>query len=82
MSSHTISGKSKVAAGIFAILLGNIGVHKFYVGEMTQGIIYLVFCWTFVPGLLGVVEGIIYLTMSDADFERKMKYNVLELFQK
>ena len=65
------SGKSKIAAGIFALLLGGLGVHKFYVGRIGWGIVYLIFCWTFIPSLAGFIEGIIYLTSSDEDFERK-----------
>ncbi len=63
--------KSKVAAGILGILLGDFGVHKFYLGETGIGVLYLVFCWTLIPGIIGLVEGIIYLTMSDADFDAR-----------
>ena len=65
------SGKSKIAAGIFALLLGGLGVHKFYLGKIGWGIVYLIFCWTFIPSLAGFIEGILYLTASDEDFERK-----------
>ena len=65
------SGKSKVAAGLFAILLGGIGIHKFYLGRIGWGIVYLLFCWTFIPAIVGLIEGILYLTASDEDFERK-----------
>jgi TM2 domain-containing membrane protein YozV len=67
----TASGKNRIAAAPFAILLGGLGIHKFYLGRVGQGILYLVFCWTFIPALIGLVEGIIYLTMSDYDFEQK-----------
>lgn len=53
--------KSKVAAGILAILLGGIGVHKFYLGKVGMGILYLCFCWTGIPAVLGLIEGIMYL---------------------
>ena len=63
--------KSKVAAGLLAILLGDFGVHKFYLGQVGLGIIYLLFFWTLVPGVIGIIEGIIYLTMSDQVFEQR-----------
>ena len=63
--------RSKMAAGILAILLGDLGVHKFYMGKIGMGILYLVFCWTGVPAIIGLVEGIIYLTSSRYDFEMK-----------
>lgn len=64
-------GKSKVVAGILAILLGGLGIHKFYLGKVGWGLIYLLFSWTSIPMFLGFIEGIIYLTMSDKDFEAK-----------
>ena len=65
------SGKSKMAAGLFGILLGGLGVHKFYLGKVGQGVLYLLFCWTFIPAIIGLIEGIIYLTMSDDAFAQK-----------
>jgi TM2 domain-containing membrane protein YozV len=60
----------KTTAGILAILLGGLGVHKFYLGYTTPGIIQLVLgivtCGA--AGIVGFVEGIIYLTKSDEDF--------------
>ena len=68
--------KSKVAAGIFAILLGTFGVHKFYMGQTAMGFLYLLFCWTGIPGLAGFIEGIIYLVTTDAAFEQKYHVRV------
>ena len=67
----TPTGKNKIAAAIFALLLGGLGIHKFYLGRIGQGIVYLIFCWTLIPALVGFIEGIIYLTMSDQAFEAK-----------
>ncbi len=63
--------KSQVAAGVLAILLGSFGIHKFYLDDAGKGIIYLIFFWTGIPGLIGLIEGILYLTMSEAEFTRK-----------
>jgi TM2 domain-containing membrane protein YozV len=63
--------KNKITAGILAILLGGIGIHKFYLGRIAQGILYVLFFWTYVPLVLGVVEGIIYLTMDERRFCEK-----------
>lgn len=62
--------KNKVAAGVLGILLGGIGVHKFYLGHVGKGIVYVLFCWTGIPAIIGLVEGIIYLTSSDEKFYR------------
>jgi len=67
----TPSGKSKIAAALFAIFLGGLGIHKFYLGRVGWGILYILFCWTFIPAIVGFIEGIVYLTMSDDAFARK-----------
>ena len=64
-------GRSRVAAALFALLLGGIGIHKFYLGKVGQGILYIVFCWTFIPAIVGFIEGIMYLVMSDEAFALK-----------
>ena len=67
--------KEKVVAGILAILLGSLGIHKFYLGYTTAGIIMLLISLlTFGVGagimaIIGLVEGIMYLTKSDEDFD-------------
>ncbi|HNT53951.1 MAG TPA: TM2 domain-containing protein [Anaerolineaceae bacterium] len=66
-----VSSKNKTTAGILAILLGGIGVHKFYLGETGMGIVYLLFSWTGIPLIIGLIEGIIYLTQSDQEFASK-----------
>src|SRR5215831_19005148 len=59
---------SRVAAALFALFLGGLGAHKFYLGKIGQGFVYLFFCWTFIPTLVGFAEGIIYLIKTDEEF--------------
>lgn len=63
--------RSKVTAGIFGILLGSLGIHKFYLGQIGIGIVFILFCWTGIPGIVGLVEGIQILCMTDAQFDLK-----------
>lgn len=63
--------KDKSVAGLFALLLGGIGAHHFYLGNVGLGILYLIFCWTFIPMIIAFIEGIIYLTQSDENFAKK-----------
>lgn len=65
------NGKSKIAAALLAFFLGGFGVHKFYLGQIGQGILYLVFFWTFIPAIIAFIEFIILLTMSDETFNQK-----------
>ena len=66
--SFTSGPKDRIAAAIFALVLGGLGIHKFYLGNIGMGILYLVFSWTGIPSIIGFIEGIIYLTKSDEDF--------------
>lgn len=68
--------KSRISAGVLGILLGGLGIHKFYLGKAGLGILYLVFCWTFIPSVIGFIEGIIYLTQSDRAFSIKNQVRV------
>lgn len=73
MNSSDTSGK-KIAAGICGILLGALGIHKFVLGYTTEGLVMLlVTVFTcgfggFVMGIIGLIEGIIYLTKTDNEF--------------
>jgi TM2 domain-containing membrane protein YozV len=60
--------KSKTVAGLLGIFLGGLGIHKFYLNKPGWGILYLVFSFTFIPAVVGFVEGILYLAMSDQSF--------------
>lgn len=64
-------GKSKVAAGVLAILLGVFGIHDFYLGSWGWGLVCLLLCWTYIPALWGLVDGIVLLTMAEEKFDRK-----------
>jgi len=63
--------KNRTTAGLLALLLGGIGIHKFYLGNSAAGIIYLLFFWTFIPAILALIEGISLLSMSDEEFAAK-----------
>ena len=72
----------KILAGILAIILGSLGVHKFILGYNKEGFIllgitlisYVLMCLVvgaflvWIPGLIGLIEGIIYLTKTDEEF--------------
>ena len=47
---------NKVLYCVLALFLGGIGVHKFYAGKTGAGILYLLFCWTYIPLVLSLIE--------------------------
>lgn len=65
--------KSRVVAGVLGILLGALGVHKFYLGYVGTGIVHVVLTVLIitapVSSIIGLIEGIIYLTKTDEDFQ-------------
>ena len=67
---------NKIPAGICGILLGGFGIHKFILGYTGAGVIMLLVtllsCGTVYPvmHIIGIIEGIIYLTKTDDEFVR------------
>jgi len=80
VQAQSPEAKSKVAAGLLGIFLGSLGIHKFYLGYTSPGVIMLlvslvggaITCGvaTGVMSIIGLIEGIVYLVKSDADFHR------------
>ena len=70
--------KDKTTAGILALFLGNIGVHRFYLGQTGRGILHVLFCWTFIPWLIGVIDGIVFLTQDKENFDIKYNWKYLQ----
>lgn len=63
--------KNKTVAAVLAIFVGGLGVHKFYLGRTFQGIVYLLFCWTCIPAIVALIEGILFLMSSESEFNQK-----------
>ena len=66
--------KDRIVAGILGIILGTFGIHKFYLGKIGNGMMYLIFFWTGIPAIIGLIEGIMYLAESDEQFRERVKY--------
>jgi len=79
-SMSLADSKNRISAGLLAIFLGGIGIHKFYLGYKKEGIIMLLVSFigglltmgvaTIGIGVIAIIEGVTYLTKSDHDFEK------------
>jgi TM2 domain-containing membrane protein YozV len=61
-------GKSRILAIVLALLLGGLGIHKFYLGKVAQGILYILFVWTGIPSFIAWIEALVYLTRSNEEW--------------
>jgi TM2 domain-containing membrane protein YozV len=70
------SERNRIAAALMAIFLGTVGAHKFYIGDSTAGKRYIVLSLMslgIVPGILGILDGIHYVTMTDQEFAEEFE---------
>jgi len=63
-----MTGKSRTVAVLLALFVGGIGAHKFYLGKVGTGLLYLLLCWTFLPAIIAFIEAMRWLCMSNEGF--------------
>lgn len=73
---NPIKYKKKEIAGTIAIILWGIGGHKFYLERYWMGVIYLIFSLTFIPAVIGIIEGINYFSMKKEDWDKKYNRSI------
>lgn len=69
--------KNRVKAGLLGAFLGSFGAHRFYLGEIGSGFLYLIFFWTGIPGLIGIIDGIVLLSMGEREFDIKYNFHLI-----
>ena len=69
--------RDKTTAAVFAFVLGGLGGHKFYLGQVGAGLMYLVFSWTFIPAFVGFFEAIGLLLMDESTFHARFNAGML-----
>ncbi|MFA8298919.1 MAG: TM2 domain-containing protein [Hyphomicrobiales bacterium] len=67
--------KNRETTAILALFFGGLGVHRFYLNQPALGVFYLLFCWTLIPSFLGLIDFIVFLSMSRKMFD--LKYNLM-----
>lgn len=63
--------KNKTTAGLLALFLGWAGVHRFYLGQIGLGILYVFLMFFGISFILGIIDAIFFFTMNEEEFERK-----------
>jgi TM2 domain-containing membrane protein YozV len=48
--------RDELVGVLLAVLLGSFGAHHFYLRRTGLGVLYLVFFWTGIPAILGIIE--------------------------
>lgn len=66
--------KDRTIAAVLAIILGDFGVQFFYLGKIWTGVLCILFCWTSIPGLIGFIQGIVWLVKPRDYFDSKYNY--------
>ncbi len=71
--------KKSTSTGILlALFLGGIGAHWFYMGRTGRGVVYLLFCWTFIPGILAIFDAIgMSNTVKKYNLEKAMQISAM-----
>lgn len=67
---------NRIVAGVFALCLGGVGAQKFYLGYDGQGVLCILFCWTGIPWIVALVDGIRFLLMSDEEFDARYNWDI------
>lgn len=75
--AHVSGGKDKVTAGLLAIFLGYLGIHYFYIGKTSAGLITILLslCTCGAWSIITLIQGIVMLTMADEVFDAKYVSN-------
>jgi TM2 domain-containing membrane protein YozV len=67
------SERNKGVAILLALLLGGLGAHRFYMGRILSGFLYLLFCWTFIPMIVSFIEALLLAITSNKAFQAKCR---------
>lgn len=69
--------KSQTVAGLLCAFLGGMGAHKFYLGRITAGVLFLLFCWSGVPGLIALFDLVAIAFGSQENWAKKHNHGTL-----
>lgn len=68
LQPHPVYSYNSTVYGLLSLFLGTFGIHKFYAKQTAAGFKYLLFCWTGIPTLVSIFDGIKHLTKGPRDY--------------
>lgn len=63
--------KNRIVAALFALLLGGLGIHWFYLGRIGRGFACILFSWTFIPTMISFIDGILFLCKTEEEWAQQ-----------
>lgn len=63
--------KTKLSAGLLALFFGGFGIHCFYLGQTLKGVMYFLFCWTFIPSFFALIDFLAIIIMPIETFNKR-----------
>ena len=73
--------KNKGTVIILALLLGGFGIHRMYLNQTGKGMLYLLFFWTFIPGIIAFIEVFYFAFMSEEKFDETYNKKFLKMIR-
>lgn len=70
LASQNLNPKSRITAGVLALFLGGLGIHRFYLGQW-WGVFYLLFWGTGIPSIVSLIESIVFFCSNESNWQRK-----------
>lgn len=70
LASQGLSPKSRITAGLLALFLGGLGIHRFYLGQW-WGVFYLLFWGSGIPSIVSLIESIVFFCSNESKWQRK-----------
>jgi TM2 domain-containing membrane protein YozV len=62
--------KEKNIVGLLALFFGGLGIHRFYLNQIGLAFLYIIFCWTFIPAVIALLEAIYFFGLSQEAFDK------------
>ena len=64
-----VKSKNKTVAAVLALFLGGYGIHRFYLRKSTSALLYVLFSWSMIPGIIGIIEAVRFFSMKQERFD-------------